>query len=74
MHRVKNAPSRWLAGGAMRGLQLTRVRGVPFAGEALGFDALVYGFAWSHGKAFARISSIWSEAMSSRTSACSRPY
>ena len=35
MHRVKNAPSRWLAGGAMRGLQLTRVRGVPFAGEAL---------------------------------------
>ena len=29
---------RWLAAGAMRGLRLTRVRGVPRAGEALGFN------------------------------------
>ena len=31
-------PYRWRAGGAMRGLRHTRVRGVPLAGEALGFD------------------------------------
>ena len=39
---------RWLAGGSMRGLRLTRVRGVPLAGEALSAlcDQLHRGSVW----------------------------